>query len=116
MLSVKDGVITLTKGDTAYLSVALTDASGQPYELQTGDLLTLTIRRVADAESDVLLTSVSDTTTLTLTAEQTALLPVGPLSYDIQLTTQAGEVFTVVGASTVRPDLRNFVVLPEVTV
>lgn len=84
--------------------------------MQAGDKLTLTVRKQAIDTSSVLLQSVSDTDTIKLAPEQTKTLASGSYSYDIQLTTIAGDVFTVAGATSTNNNLSNFVVLPEVTV
>ena len=115
MLTIKDGVISITRGDTAYLDVTLTTAGGTAYTMQEGDTLTLTVRERAEVACEVLLQSTSTNSTIILTSEQTAALPVGNLSYDIQLTTFAGEIYTVVGATSTKTNLKNFVVWPEVT-
>ena len=47
MLKVENGVITLTRGDSAYLNFDLTTQGGAAYELQEGDLLRLTVRAQA---------------------------------------------------------------------
>lgn len=116
MLVIKNGKILLTKGDSAYINVDLTSATGEVYEMQTGDTLTLTVRQLADDTSAVLLQAESDNTQLHLTPEQTKQLSAGKYSYDIQLSTASGDVYTVVGAADTGTSLNNFMILPEVTV
>lgn len=116
MLMIKNGKIMLTRGDSAYITVTLKAQDGAAYTMQAGDKLTLTVRKQAVDTSSVLLQSVSDTDTIRLTPEQTKTLASGSYSYDIQLTTVAGDVFTVAGATSTNCCLSNFVVLPEVTV
>lgn len=110
------GTIKITKGDTAQLDVILEDVGGNHYSLESGDTLTLTVRERAVSDSAVLLRSTSNTACITLNAEDTAKLPIGKLSYDIQLAKASGERYTVAGASHVNPMLKNFWVLPEVTI
>ena len=114
MLNVENGVITLTRGDSAYLNFHLTTQDGEGYQLQEGDLLRLTVR--AQAAYPVLLEAESNTDTILLTPEQTGQLEPGKYSYDVQLQTAAGDVFTILGATGVSPRLKNFVICPEVTV
>lgn len=116
MLMIKNGKIMLTRGDSAYITVTLKALDGAAYTMQAGDKLTLTVRKQAIDASSVLLQSVSDTDTIKLAPEQTKTLASGSYSYDIQLTTIAGDVFTVVGATSINSNLSNFIVLPEVTV
>ena len=116
MLTIKNGKIALTRGDSAYITVTLKAQDGARYTMQAGDKLALTVRKLAVDTSVVLLQSVSDTDTIKLTPEQTEKLVPGSYSYDIQLTTVAGDVFTVAGATSTNNNLSNFVVLPEVTV
>lgn len=116
MLSIDyDNKIQLTKGDSAYITVSLTGLDGNPYDMVSGDMLALTVRKKAEDASPVLLQVTSDTNTIMLKPAQTAQLHPGNYSYDIQLTTAAGDVFTVVGATKQVSSLNNFVILPEVT-
>ena len=55
MLTIKNGKILLTRGDSAYINVDLTTSTGEVYEMQAGDTLTLTVRQLADDTSAVLL-------------------------------------------------------------
>ena len=89
MLMIRNGKIMLTRGDSAYITVTLKSQEGSAYTMQAGDKLT---------------------------PEQTEKLASGSYSYDIQLTTVAGDVFTVAGATSINSNLANFIVLPEVTV
>ncbi len=115
MLSIKNGKISLTRGDSAYINVDLTTSTGEVYEMQAGDTLTLTVRRLADDTSAVLLQTESDSAQLHLLPAQTKQLSAGKYSYDIQLVTSSGDVYTVVGATNTSTILNNFTILPEVT-
>ena len=116
MINITNGIITITKGDSAYLDFILTAADGIAYDMQEGDTLRMTVRVKADASSPVLLEATSDTSTIVLTPEMTTTLDPGKYSYDVQLQTAAGDVFTIIGAQSINTLLRNFVVCPEVTV
>ena len=105
----------LTRGDSAYIDVSITTATGETYVMQTGDRLTLTVRQQADENSAVLLQAESSTTQLHLLPAQTKQLSVGKYSYDVQLSTASGDVYTVAGATGTDINLNNFTVLPEVT-
>ena len=115
MLLIEDNTITLTRGDSAVLAFDLTQADGSVYEMQEGDKLRLTVRKRAESSSPVLLSAETDTNKFHLTPGETKALPVGRLSYDCQLETAAGDVFTIIGAESTSTNLKNFIVLPEVT-
>ena len=116
MLSIDhDNRIQITRGDSAYITVSLTGLDGNSYDMVSGDMLALTVRKKAEDASPVLLQATSDTNTIVLKPAQTAQMEPGGYSYDIQLTTAAGDVFTVVGAIRQNVYFGNFIVLPEVT-
>lgn len=111
----QDGTILLTRGDSAYIDVSLFSLDGERYELQSGDVLTLTVRKEADDMSPVLLQVTSDTGTIVLTPEQTKQMRPGSYSHGIRLTTAAGDVFTIAGTTKQVAHLNNFIILPEVS-
>ena len=120
---VEDGTIYLTKGDDAVLEVSsiVTD-DGSAYELQNGDVLTLTVRMLPSTESAVLIEidSSPGSARIVFGHDDTAVLDVGRYSADVQLTTADGKRYTVwphiTGSSryTIK-NLNNFVIMPEVT-
>lgn len=115
MLMIRNGKIMLTRGDSAYITVTLKSQEGSAYTMQAGDKLTLTVRKQAVDTSSVLLQTESDSTQLHLLPAQTKQLTAGKYSYDIQLSTASGDVYTVVGAADTNTSLSNFTILPEVT-
>ncbi|MEE0325572.1 MAG: hypothetical protein UDP13_02105 [Butyricicoccus sp.] len=115
MLMIRNGKIMLTRGDSAYITVTLKSQDGAAYTMQAGDKLTLTVRQLADDTSAVLLQTESDSAQLHLLPAQTKQLSAGKYSYDIQLSTASGDVYTVVGAADTNTSLSNFTILPEVT-
>ena len=111
MLKIHDNIVEFTKGDSVRITVNMRHHDGYPYKMQVGDTLTLTIRKSLD--SPVALQVASDSSVITLTAEQTKQLEPGVCCYDIELRTYSGEVYTVTGVTdTVRTNMR---VWPEVT-
>lgn len=116
MLLIDDNKITLTRGDSAYIHVELAAEDGSAYQMQDGDRLRLTVRERADDSCSILMAAESNTDTIWLAPAVTGAVAPGKYSCDIQLETAAGDVFTVLGAESVRTNLKNFVVLPEVTV
>lgn len=104
-----DNTIKLTRGDTAYLEVPLVDdVTGEPYEMQSGDTLTLSVKKtVKDAEccfSKV----VRGTNIFKIVQADTADCEFTKYKYDIQLDTANGDTFTVI-------ETACFTILPEVT-
>lgn len=104
-----DGTIQLTRGDTARITVSITNsATEQSYSIASTDVLELTVRKaVSDAESCIHKTLTGSGTFHILPAD-TKDLNFGKYKYDVQLTTDAGDVYTVIGPST-------FEILQEVT-
>lgn len=119
MLFIEYDVIYLTRGDDAGIDVSLT-AGGVPYQMQEGDVLTLTVRERPSPDSPVLIEVHSETPHISITHEDTANVASGAYSADVQLLTADGKRITVfpkpVGQHrTTALNWRNFVVMPEVT-
>lgn len=108
---IKNKGIKITKGDSAAIKVNLVNEKGEPYDMQTGDKLTMTVRKNID--SPVLMQINSTSNILDLTPSDTKNLEVGSCCFDIQLNTSAGDVFTVVGLDCFVT--KNMVVIGEVT-
>lgn len=117
--------IWLVRGDDEVLDIALTGADGTAYEMQAGDVLTLTVREVASASSPVMMQidSLPGSSRIVIRHEDTADLRVGRYSADVQLLTQYGIRKTVWPqfdpANSTRwreQNLRNFVIVSEVTI
>ena len=111
MFECRNGQIKITQGDTASLKVSLKMSNGEPYEMQAGDSLTLTVRRRPGETKLVEITSETDT--LEFAPADTKSLEAGAYCFDIQLSTADGDIFTVVGMNT--GTLTNMTVLPEIT-
>lgn len=99
MLTIEDGAISLTRGDTAYLSLDLTDANGEPFEGSEGDYKTFTVR---ERVGGTLLFAITETldSAFKITPDMTKELEYGRYVYDIQVTLANGDVFTVVPKNT----------------
>ena len=105
MFHVHGNSIQLTRGDSATLTVNLTNADGTPYELVAGDVLEFTAKKDAsDPEAAISLTA-SDGT-FTFAPSDTDGLEFGAYRYDIQLT-HGSEVYT--------PIVSTFTLTEEVT-
>ncbi len=102
------GEIGLTRGDTARLTVSITNDAGEDYELQPEDTLTLSVKKaVTDAEY-ALQKTIERTNIFYIEPQDTAGLEFGKYKYDVQLITANGEVYTIIEPST-------FEILQEVT-
>lgn len=119
---VEDQAIYLTRGDSAEVSIDLTTAGGEIYELGANDILTLTVRKEPTATSTVVFAkSVKGSGVIPIAPEDTQSAAVGQYSADIQLTTADDEVHTVYpqleGKARYRErNFKNFIIMPEVTI
>lgn len=110
MLYVNEGgIIRLTRGDTARLNVSIiNDINSSPYEVSSTDVLQLTVRKkVKDADYCFQKTIVGSTL-FHIEPEDTAELSFGNYVYDVQLTLENGDVYTVIEPT-------RFEVMTEVT-
>ena len=93
-----DGSIELTRGDTARITVNITnDTNNSDYVLSNGDTLTLTIKK-STKDTDILVQkTINGSNLFHIEPKDTADLEFKKYKYDIQLSTESGDVFTVVG-------------------
>lgn len=100
MITFEDGNISLTRGDTAYISLALVD-NGEPFKWKDGDTVTLTVKRTYEDIEDYLFQKiVAGGDTIVIEPIDTKQYEYGRYIYDVQVNTAIGEVFTVVGPAT----------------
>lgn len=119
MLQIDNDTIYITRGDDAMFRIVL-KLNGEEYAMSDGDALTLTVRVTPEESSPILaeLTTTSDI--FTLRHADTADIPAGSYSADIQLMQSDGRRTTVwptiVGGNRTRVhNFKNFNVMPEVT-
>lgn len=104
-----DGLIQLTRGDTAVLNIDITnDATGEAYAIQPEDELVLSMKRSVNDTEVCMQKRVKGTAQLLIEPADTGSLRFGRYVYDVQITTGLGQVYTVIGPET-------FEILPEVT-
>lgn len=103
MFKVKNGIIYHTRGDTASLSIHLTDAEGQEI---TGYTAKLSVKKRFNDESYLFQVDIENGSA-NISHEQTQSLPYGDYVYDIEVHTTDGEV------STIGPN--EYHLLPDVT-
>ena len=124
MLKIIDDKIYLVRGDDAILKVELAQQDGTAYEMQEGDIIALTVRKLPNAESEVLLsvTGASGSNEITIPHAATEGLEYGEYSADIQLTYSDGRRDTVwpedIESSTriKGKNMGNFILVSEVTI
>ena len=105
----KSGEIKLTRGDTARLTVTITDGTGQPYIVQNDDVVTLTVKKDVKDTEVLIEKKLTGGDTFHIEPKDTATLDFGKYKYDVQINTAEGEVYTVIPPTT-------FELLAEVTV
>lgn len=123
MLKIESDAIWMYRGDDEALEIELTVGDGERYEMQPGDVLTLTVRETPSADSAPLLQidSAPGVNRIVIRHADTAELEYGQYSADIQLTTADGVRKTVwppLEASSLRTrarNLKNFNLVSEVT-
>lgn len=117
---VEEDCISITRGDDAVLDVSIFDMSGNPYEMNEGDTITLTVKEAPADKYDVIFSVTSDNNRIVFRHEDTADVQVGRYSADIQLMTADGK------RNTIWPErqgnerystsnYKNFIIMPEVT-
>lgn len=85
--------IALICGRTKRISIGIQDANGEPYELAPGDVITMTVKqRLRDPSEAIVKTGAK----ITFEPRDTACLEPGSYVYDITLSMQNGDVFTLV--------------------
>lgn len=124
---IDNGAIYMVRGDDEELEVVLTVGEGEtaePYEMQPGDVLTLTVRAVPAEDSAPLLQidSAPGSSRIVIRHEDTAELDYGMYSADVQLTTADGIRKTVwpplepVRSRLRQRNMKNFNIASEVTI
>lgn len=104
----EDNSIELTRGDTARLAVSLAQEDGTEYEVQPGDILVLSLKKSVNDAVAAMQKTISGSNIFHIQPADTAGLAFGKYKYDVQLTTEAGEVYTVIAPAA-------FVIATEVT-
>lgn len=100
MLYIDDKTIKLTRGDTARLTVPITNlANNGEYTMESGDILYFTVKKTAKDSDFLFQKSVTGSNSIHIKPEDTADLSFGKYKYDVQLTTATGDVYTVIEPS-----------------
>lgn len=107
MLYINGKTIQLTRGDTAYLQIPLVTPDGS-YTIDLTDTLTFSVKKNTRSTEYIFQKVNNGDNVFHIEPSDTATLTFGKYVYDVQLTMNNGDVFTVVPPST-------FEVLSEVT-
>lgn len=112
MVEVNGTTITITKGDTGFITVGIRNADGTPYTPAEGDVIRFAMKKnYSDATPLIEKNIPLDTMILRLDPEDTKDLEAGPgrgkYKYDIELTRVDGQVDTFIPRA-------DFIVLEEV--
>lgn len=93
-----NGEIGLTRGDTARLTITITNeaADGGAYEIQATDVLTLSLKKSVNDAEYAFQKRVEGTNAFKIEPQDTSELAFGKYRYDVQLTTVEGDVYTVI--------------------
>lgn len=110
MLYIEDNnTIRLTRGDTARLSVNITNLpSGEEYVIQDSDTLTLTIKKRESDAQYLVQKVVRGQISFHIEPSDTKDMVFGKYRYDVQLSTSSGDIYTIIEPS-------DFEILKEVT-
>lgn len=104
-----DGTIQLTRGDTARLSVSISnDLTNSDYVMREEDTLRLTVKRSVNDTTPLFQKVVKGSSQFYIEPSDTKDIPFGRYLYDVELTTANEDVYTVIVPTT-------FEILKEVT-
>lgn len=106
MFQIRGDTIFVTRGDSAVFNLDLLYADGNPFALQSGDVLTFTVKKTTSDKDALIQKNVTDA--IVLKPSDTSGLAYGRYVYDLQLTRANGYVETIITPST-------FIVGEEVT-
>ena len=96
MLTIKGNDIHLTKGDSAYLNVEITNDDGTPYQIKAGDTITMTVKSTNGTK--IFSKTVQAYESIIIEPKDTIDAGVGRYKYDIQLDTE-NQVYTIIPVS-----------------
>ena len=105
MLTIKKNTITLTRGDTARIDLAISK-DGEPYDFSS-DTVVFSVKTSTSTPEYVFQKQVNDGV-IYIAPSDTESLPYGTYRYDVQVTTQSGDVCTVIPPN-------NLIIAQEVT-
>lgn len=103
MVKVKGTTISIVRGDTANIKVTILDKDGNLFTPGENDTVRFAVKRsYYQTEPDILKTIPNETLMLELDSTDTKELAFGLYKYDIELTTEDGEVDTFIAMADFR--------------
>lgn len=101
MLTVNsNGVVQLTRGDTAELEVTIKKSDGTAYDMQPDDKLVFSVKKdIKSTEYDIQKTVIGSNV-ICIDPIDTASLVFAKYLYDVELRTATGAVYTVIPPTT----------------
>lgn len=106
MFRIVNNNISIIRGDSATITLSVTDAEGNPYTIKSTDSITMMVRKTPT--SKVVLTKTFTDAVLKIDPVDTSSLACGSYVYDVQLVHQDGWTDTII-------PVHQFTILPEVT-
>lgn len=96
-----NGTVQLTRGDSAEFIVTIINKDNdEEFEIREGDKLTFSVKRSVKTNEYALQKTVTGTNVIPIDPADTTSLEFSKYTYDVQLTTAEGKVFTVIAPST----------------
>ena len=96
MLTIRNNTITLTRGDTARIDLTLSK-DGESYDY-SADTVVFSVKKTTSTPTYIMQKTVTDGV-IYIAPDDTENLSYGDYVYDVQLTTQSGDVCTVIPPS-----------------
>lgn len=97
MVRVNGTTITMTRGDTLTVQIAINKADGTPYEPEQGDAVRFALKKDYSDKAPLIMKTIDiEDLCLTLVPNDTKKLAFGDYVYDIELTQEDGTVDTFV--------------------
>lgn len=106
MYRVVNNNISIIRGDSATITLSITDANGDPYVILPTDSVTMMVRQTPNSE--VVMSKTFTDATLSIAPADTSSLPCGNYVYDVQLVHEDGWTDTII-------PVHQFNILQEVT-
>lgn len=92
----QNGEIKLTRGDSAEIKIDVAYENGERYILNQGDTLALTVKKKTTDKNSLISKSADITGVVKIEPKDTEGFNFGVYKYDVELTTEKGDVYTVI--------------------
>lgn len=92
----QNGEIKLTRGDSAEIEISVCYENGEKYIVGEGDKLTFTVKKKTTDKNSLISKKANITGTVKIEPKDTEGFNYGVYKYDVELTTEKGDVYTVI--------------------